>query len=231
MSTDDTDVMEETVTESVEENTGLQTTAELQELKEQVAQQSNALSQLVNALKQPQENKKVDQNRLAELAKDPVAAAAYIQSVIAEGKNEIVRESQKEINDRKAEQDFPVLKTDQKFRSEVLKQMNEFIKTGEYAPNSPMLTYRAAQIVAGKLKASQSEGRKTTSSGLTSEAPSTRSKTTTQQSQSKIPDSDPRVVFAKALGITDSKRLDKFKSELDGPYVPKARQRARSLVK
>lgn len=228
MNQDDTEVVEETTLDTAEEQAG-QSNGEIAELKEQLAQQSNALSQLVAALKQPAiDQKKVDQGKLAELSKDPAAAANYIQSLIAEGKNEIVRESQKEIQDRKAEQDFPILKTDPKFRAEVLKQMNEFIKTGEYAPNSPMLTYRAAQIVAGKL--GKTESKKQSSANFTSEAPATRSKTTTTQGQNKIPDNDPRVVMAKMLGI-EGKRMEKFKSELDGPYVPKPRQKARSLVK
>lgn len=228
MSEEQQDTVEESTVET--NDTGIN---ELENLKEEIFQLKNSQSQLIAALKQPKEEKKLpDANQLAALGKDPAALAAWLQQQTEESKKEIRRESQKEIYDRKAYEDFPVLKTDKVFQAEVQKQMKEFVGTGEYRPEDPMLIYRAAQIVAGKVKSTETK-KQSTGTQLTSEAPGVRSKTVTS-SQTKVSDTDPRVVFAKALGF-EGKRLEAFKADLVtnyGTYVaPVSKQKGRMLKK
>ncbi len=230
---DEESTMEEPI---VEEGSSITDTGyELESMKEQLAQLSQSQQQLLAALKTNTQGVKPQETaELLELAKDPAKFAAYIQQQTAQAKQEIRKESQKEIWDKKAYEDYPVLKTDKVFEAEVKKQMREFVNNGEYQPDNPMLIYRSAQIVASKLNKSPSQGLRRTQGQMTSEAPSQRSRGPGQsQSSVKIPDNDPRLIWGRDVYGIKGESLEKFKKELVdlGPHKPSERKRGRTLVK
>lgn len=193
--------------------------AEFESLKsQQFAQQTKPVQQA--------QAPKLTAEQAQALKENPELMAQWLEAQAVQAKNEIRKESSKQIWDRRTEEKYPLLKTDKEFQKRVTAQMREMTAQGEYGNDDPMLLYRATQIAASEYIPAKSSA--TRSSGPTS----VESRMTSQRSESvkpKIDDNDPRVQFAKVLGISGAK-LDKFKAQL-GPYTPTQRRPTRRLSK
>lgn len=195
--------------------------SELEFLKNQLVQQNTA-----REIKQEAQAQTITPEQLQQFQANPALLAGWLKAQTEQAKNEIRSESQKELWDKRAEEKFPLIKTDKIFAQKVSQQIREFTQNGEYKKNDPMLVYRAAQIVSTEYAPKPQQSPKnyqTSAEGRTS---------TVRESsggKTKIDDNDPRMQFAKLLGITGPK-LEKFKSQL-GPYVEPQRKQGRRLSK
>lgn len=204
-----------------------QLTEELVSLKGSMEAMQAGQSQLLQALKPTEKvEPQLTEKQLQEMASNPAQAAIWLKGQVEDAKTSIKTEAQKQIWDQNAYTEYPILKTDQAFQKQVIRQMQEFTSTKEYAPDHPKLLYRAAQLVAGKYV---QPAKKQTSQQATSMEPRTgMGRKTEGSTTNKIDDNDPRVRFLKAYGITDPKKVEKFKSQL-GPYQPSQRKAKRVL--
>lgn len=230
------DDLEDTVQEETVEESSSQVNQnyELESIKEQVAQQSATLQQLLAVFKTSQQGTATSQemSQLQELAKDPAKAAAYLKEQTLAAKKEIQNEARKQNRDNEALKRFPI-ETDPVFKQAVLRKMQELIRDDNYSPDHPMLTLRAAELVAATYKSNGQQTRRP-GSQMTSEAPATRSKGVgPSQSSVKIDNNDPRLVWGRDVYGIKGESLEKFKKELAdlGPYKAPERQRTRTLVK
>lgn len=189
--------------------------AELKVLKEQ---NSQLLSQFANqpAYQPPPQaapkSQEVDESALEQLAKNPKALLNYVNQKIDSGISTVQNESLKKHFDDKVYEEFPSLKTNKDFNDLVKTQIRELVSNGEYGAQHPMLVYRAAQLAAAKMGGSKDNK---TQSRDTSLSPSNQRGTTRS---SGIKDNDPRLAFAVAAGVTDPKKLAKFKKDLEAHY-------------
>lgn len=201
---------------------------ETQDLQERIR---NLEFQLANNLKK--DEKKDDADELPAdvaqaLAKDPNALAKWIKAQTNKGIQDVRQETQKQTWDRKAEVDFPSLKTDEKFKREVGRKINELLNNGEYSKDSPALIYRASELASLKFKDSMGKVEKKT-------VPTSLETTRTEKSDTKksftAQDDDPRLVFATMNGLRGEK-LAKFKTFLEkyGPYETPKGKKARMVL-
>lgn len=80
--------------------------------------------------------------------------------------------AKKNYYDSKAEQDFPVLKSDKAFQALVKQNVQEMIGNGEMTKDSPTLIYRASQLAALHYK-KPTGGQQGSQSEMSAEAPTT----------------------------------------------------------
>jgi hypothetical protein len=168
---------------------------------------------------------------LQRFQQDPTLLAAWMKKQTEKAKNEIKQESQKELYDRRAEEKFPLLKTDRDFQKKVATQINELISTGEYTRNNPMLVFRAAQLAAAEYQPKTVSNKDSRSFQTSAEGRSSVPRES-GLGKTKITDDDPRYRFAKAAGL-EGKQLERFKARLQelGPYQRTERKQARRLMK
>lgn len=191
---------------------------ELAFLKEQLAAQ-----------KQPQaaEAPAFTAAQLQQFQQNPALLAQWLQDQTKQSVSAIKNESAKAVWDKRAEDKFPLIKTDKDFQKKVARQIAELKSNGEYTADNPMLVYRAAQLASMEYqpKVATKEQKQFTTSVEGRGSVERQS----SGSKPKISDNDPRLHFAKLLGITGPK-LDKFKAGLT-EYVPTQRKQARRLSK
>ena len=189
--------------------------AEIEALKTQQFYSQN------NQAKEEPKTPQFSAEDLKAFQQNPELLARWIQNQAVEAKNEIKKESQKQVWDTRAYEKFPLLKDDKEFAKKVTSQMREMISQREYGKDDPMLLYRAAQIAAAEY--AQATPKRNVPQNQHSSVES-RSNTNTQRdmsSKSKIDNNDPRVKMAQAMGIQGEK-LEKFKAQL-GPHIPSNR--------
>jgi hypothetical protein len=162
------------------------------------------------------------------LKDNPALMASWLQSQAENAKQEIRKESSKQVWDRRTEDKFPLIKTDKEFQKRVTAQMREMTAFGEYKKDDPMLLYRATQIAASEYVPNRSNASKNAQSQSSIESRQTMSRQDAG-TKTKIDENDPRLHFAKVLGLTGEK-LKKFKEGL-GPYVASQRRQGRRLSK
>jgi len=166
--------------------------------------------------------------QLQQFQANPALLAQWLQDQTKQSVSQIKNESAKATWDKRAEDKFPLIKTDKDFQKKVASQIRELTLNGEYTKDNPMLVYRAAQLAsmeyAPKTQAKEQKQFTTSAEGRGSTVRDSGS-----ASKTKISDNDPRVNFAKLLGITGPK-LEKFKATLP-EYVPTQRKPARRLSK
>jgi len=196
--------------------------AELESLKSQQFVQQQA--QAPQAQKAPQ----LTAEQAQALRDNPELMANWLQSQAETAKNEIRKESSKQIWDTRTYDKFPLIKTDKEFSKRVTQQMREMISQGEYGKDDPMLLYRAAQIAAAEYVPARSSASKNAQSQSSIESRQTMSRQD-NVSKAKIDDNDPRLHFAKVLGLTGDK-LKKFKDSLPA-YTPSQRRQGKRLSK
>jgi len=142
---------------------------ELQNVHGQVSSLTQQISQLASVVKQnalnnqpkaPEPKGPSDEELRALWEQNPVAAMKImteeqVRSAVTEATREIgntyKRESGQQHWDKKAEQDFPMLKTDVEFQQAVTGKIQELTGDGEYKNDSPKLLYRAAQLAKASL--------------------------------------------------------------------------------
>lgn len=202
-------------------------TEQLEELKLTMATQLRASQ----AAKAPEADPAALTNeQILEFQKNPAAMLAWVTSQTKRSESKISNEFAKHQYDVKSEIEYPAIKTDKQFQQAVVRQMQEYINNGEYSKDHPMLQYRAAQMVAGKMNVKKSMSKTQTTEQLTSSAPSTsRGPGGSQSGKAQVKANDPRVVFAELAGL-DGKKLEQFKQSL-GPYTPSTRKVGRTLTR
>lgn len=177
--------------------------ADMAEIKAALrAAQSQQTMKTIEEPKKPQ----ISAEEVAAMSKDPARLQAWFEKQAIEAKAELQKEASKHRYDALAEQNYPALKSDDKFKTAVLQQMQEYVVNGEYSKDHPMLLFRAAQMVAGKFKGDVTSQSKTTQT-TSGEPPMIR-----QQKQSgKFNEKD--LAFAKVAGLPKEK-TEKFKQFL-----------------
>jgi hypothetical protein len=170
----------------------------------------------------------IDASTLERFKADPSELIKYIKNTAEKSKLEIKKEAAKQSWDRQAEEKFPLIKTNKDFQKKVASQIREFTQTGEYSKDDPMLVYRAAQIVSAEFATQNRSNRESQNFTTSAEGRTSVSRESSTQ-KTKISDNDPRVNFAKLMGVSGEK-LERFKSQL-GPYVAPIRKQARRLAK
>lgn len=189
--------------------------SELSSLKQEL-QELKGLNQKLLSTLTPQEKKasELTTEQIAQMQQNPALMAQWLKAQADSAVGKIQSETRKQVYDQKAYKEFPALETNKQFETAVLGQMKEFISTGEYSAENPMLLYRAAQIVAGKMNVKRNNP--TRSADLpTSEAPQSRTvRSPSGQRSPTISDNDPKIQFLKAFGITDPKKIEQFKKQL-----------------
>lgn len=197
-----------------------------EDLKIQIRNLENQVAYL--AQNKEQKKQDVSEDEMPEsvaqaLAKDPQALARWIQAKTKEGVNEVRKETQKQSWDRRAEEQFPSLKTDQKFKNEVSRKIQELIGNGEYSRDSPQLVFRASELASIGFKNPVDSGKKKSQPTSLEHGKSDRQEKKTGFQAS---DDDPRLVFALMNGVRGEKLKD-FKKHLEkyGPYeAPKVKK-------
>ncbi len=225
------DYSDETEVENEESETtqkGPDLAAQLAAMQQQIQSLISMNQQQAQQVKKPKEQTLSD-DQLAEIAKDPKALAQYMQGHLNRTTSKIEKEHKKLQFDSVAEQRFPMIKDNQEVRRAVAAKMKELVEVdGNYEWDSPTLLLRAAELVVptvsgvlevNKKRRDQSEDALDVSSG----------NTVRNRQSKKVSDNDPRLVFAKLLGIKDPKQLEKFKAGL-GEYTPSARRKGKSLM-
>lgn len=173
------------------------------------------LNMALNQLGQKKETK-VETEELPEevaqlLAKDPKALAKFIKTQTEKATRSIQSESQKQIWDRRAEDTFPAIKTNESFKREVGKKIQELLTNGEYKENSPQLVYRAAELAS--LKFSGKENVKKNTNTQTSLETQRTQKTSDQiGKKNNQGDDNAYVVLAKMAGMKNYKGKDHTES-------------------
>lgn len=169
---------------------------------------------------------------LQRFAQDPTLLPAWLKKQTERAKHEIKQESQKELYDRRAEEKYPLLKTDRDFQKKVAAQINELVSTGEYTRSNPMLVFRAAQLAASEYQPKTAQAKDSNRNFQTSAEGRTSAPRESGLGKTKISDDDPRFRFAKAAGL-EGKQLERFKARLQelGPYQRSERKQARRLSK
>lgn len=224
---DEENNLEEGQEKSSEENNRQDYSAEFASLKAELESLKSQQFASVQA-QTPKEPSQIITIEQANALKDsPEMFAKWMQMQAETAKNEIRKESSKQIWDKKTEEKFPLINTDKEFKNRVSSQMREMVTQGEYTKDDPMLLYRAAQIAASEYTVSNKSFNKGNSSP--SSVDSRHSTARMDAPKVKIDDNDPRVQFAKVLGIKGDK-LIKFKAQL-GPYVTSQRRQVRRLSK
>lgn len=167
---------------------------------------------------------------LERFRQDPTLIAKWLMSQTERAKNEIKKESQKEIWDRKAEEKFPLIKSDKEFQRKVAQQINELTSTGEYTRDNPMLVFRAAQLAAAEYQP-RASAKNESRNFQTSAEPRTSNPRDTG-AKFKVSEDDPRLRFALAAGF-QGKQLERFKARLQelGPHQRTERKQGRRLYK
>lgn len=223
-------VDQEAVTEEVSQTSDNSTSKifeEFSSLKEELAELKAANSQLIAGLTQKKEPEKtLSDSDIQRFTQDPASMARWVKEEAEKAKAEIRKETQKQTWDRQAEDKFPALKTNKDFQKRVVSQMREMMAQGEYTADNPMLLYRAAQIVSSEF-AQKPEAKNQSNFATSVESRMGRS---VDSAKPKISDNDPRVNFLRLMGITDAKKIEKFKSQLS-PYMPSQRRQSRRLSK
>lgn len=177
----------------------------------------------------PKAPPELSDEQLAEIASDPKLMAQYMKGELNKTTHKIKQENSKAIYDRQAEERFPMLKSNQEFRQATVNKMHELVNVdGVYTMDSPTLLLRAAEAVAAQFSGVMNvnkDRRQQQSDALdVSSGGSVRNRR-----PQKVADNDPRLVFAKLLGIKDPKQIEKFKAGL-GEYKPTARRQGKSLM-
>lgn len=219
----------ETFTQDDQTSTSQERSTEIDSLKEDLSYIKDLLTQK-NVQAAPvakTSDIQLDAATLERFKNDPTALVKFIKDQTESSKLEIKKEAAKQSWDRRAEEKFPLIKTNKDFQKKVSAQIREFTSTGEYSSEDPMLVYRAAQLVSAEFAPQQQ--RQSDKGFMTSAEGRSNVSRESSTSKPKISDNDPRVNFAKLLGI-DGTRLEKFKSQL-GPYVAPTRKQGRRLSK
>lgn len=165
------------------------------------------------------------------LAADPKKIGQFIDQKLSQATQKLTEDQKRSSYDAKAEAEFPALKTDEKFKKEVLAQAQELILSDGLSQSHPMLIYRAAQLAAAKRALTQGNqsGQKGGQSSMVTSADPNGVRPRAQGGASKIDDNDPRIRAAKTLGL-DEKQIKKLKENLP-PYKPSERRQERILTK
>lgn len=195
--------------------------AELESLKSAQFAQSQDRTPVIEQKQVPQ----LTAEQAQALKDNPALMASWLQAQAETAKNEIRKESAKQVWDKKTYDKYPLLNTDKEFGKRVTTQMREMISQGEYGKDDPMLLYRAAQIAAAEYIPTRNASK--SSQGMSSVE--SRQTNRGDAPKTKIDDNDPRLQFAKVLGLTGDK-LAKFKAGLSA-YVPSQRRQTRSFRK
>lgn len=231
---DNVDAHEEAMGESEEtqgaaSGNGPDVLSEIASMKEALNATATNINSLVNKL-QPQQQTRSEipdltPEQKAEIEKNPMRfVTETLARETAKATQRIEQESTRNSYDRRAYESFPSLNTNEKFKKDVVAKMDELIKIDGYTRESPTLLLRAAEYVAGKHGVSQPQA--PSRNQMTSLEPSGARPT----NRTKIEDSDPRVEFLKLFGVTDPKKIEKFKSGLD-PYVAPTRKPGKELIR
>lgn len=202
---------------------------DLQGKIEMLAAQNAQLAQMVNARNEPIQKPQLTPEQAQRFVSDPTAMAEFLKGQVDLAKVELQTETQKQTWDDRAKREFPV-ESDPSFKNAVAAKIRELTSDGEYTVKSPKLVYRACQLVANELGTTPKKANPSREAP-TSAAPSTVSRQGQPGSQkSKVQDTDPRIIFARAAGI-EGKELEKFRERL-GPYVREERAaRGRTLMR
>lgn len=183
---------------------------ELAELKETMKAQQALLMKLSEAAT-PKEKKEALEALPPETAKslkdNPDLLMKFIQQQVDGAKREFEGTVQRTDWDRRAESEFPALKTDKGFQDTVKKHVNDLLAGGEFTKNSPRLIYMASKLAAAEYKPQKTSKEDGEPSGM---APTGH---TVSAAKGKIADTDPRVKVAIANGFS-GERLEKFKARL-----------------
>lgn len=230
MPNEDLEQVQEEVTEDVE-GTHEQvveedaTALELAEIKSQVSNLFASQNRILEALTPKQRDDLTDE-QVQELAKDPKKLIQTINAMVDTKVKQVTTTTQQREIDRKLQEEYPAIRTDPKFRNAVVAQMKEFIANGEYSEDHPMLTLRAAQLVAGKMNVSGKKEHVIQRATPSAAAPNQVRQSTVKP---KISDNDPRVVMAREMGL-DEKSIATFKGTLDAYQAPE-RARGKTLLR
>jgi hypothetical protein len=160
-------------------------------LDSRLGQMESRLLERLNEKQKAEKRPELTPEQYQQLLKENPAAAidmAVDRKVQERLKPEIDRitvEQRRIAQDTKAEQDFPALKTDQAFQREVSAQIADFVRSGEYDKTSPVLVYRAAELVSLRQGAKRAQGNQG-KGGISGEAPTTTAKD--QKAGGKKPD-------------------------------------------
>lgn len=188
-------------------------------LKQELSDLKQAFARL-SAQLTPKEEKKVAAAMSPEVAKaikdNPEMLMQFVQQQVDGAKKEFQGTVQRTDWDRRAETEFPALKTDKGFQQSVQKHAADLMAGGEFNKDSPRLIYMASKLAAAEYKpqkvVNKGDGEP---SGL---APTGHSGAA---GKNRIADTDPRVQIALAAGFS-GERLEKFKATL-GPRVQPVR--------
>lgn len=182
-------------------------TSQQADIRSELSELKSTLSQLVGALTpKPKEPEPVDIEKT--LKENPAKALELVvKKTVRESlepvKQEFANENKKAEFDRRAEQQFPQMRSDPEFQKALKSQMIELMNTGEFTKDSPSLVYRAAQIASLSYKPKGGQG----TGGMTSEEPSS-----VAAGRSSGPKFDANFdKMAKMFGI---KNVDKLKEKI-----------------
>jgi hypothetical protein len=202
--------------------------AQLSELK---AQMQNLMGFITNQQKTQnappvREEPKLSKEQLAKIAQDPELMAEYMQAHLTKTTKAIQAENAKAVYDKQAYERFPI-NADPAFKQDTINAMRELCEVDGYQKESPTLLLRAAELVASRRGTSRMDVNKRRDDAL--DVSNSNAVRTRRDQKVKIDDNDPRVVFAKAFGIKDAKKLADFKATL-GAYTPTVRRKGKSLL-
>jgi hypothetical protein len=180
--------------------------SEVETLKQQNAEILSSLKALQQAQNQPKEapQKTYTAEEFKALQEsNPEAALEYVISKklnasTSQIETKLSAQQQQVYYDNKAEQDFPLIKTDKKFSAEVQKEIRALVDAG-MSKDSPKLVYTAAEIAALRYKGHENT-KQSNNSSLTGESPS---KVKTNATQKVDADDKTFKAFANAFGLSD----------------------------
>jgi len=202
------------------------TLEEIKSLKDQIRDLQASL--VARNTPQKTEEPDLSDDQYAAIAQDPKLMGQFLKAFTQKQKTELTTQANKLHYDKLAEERFPAIVTSEVVKKKVIAKMQELVISGEYRPDSPTLTLRAAEMVVPTLGSSVLETKKRQNADVMDA--STTGVHRSKAMRSKIADNDPRIQFLKLYGITDPKKIEKFKAGLE-PYQPTQRKRGRSLMK
>lgn len=220
------EVVEEEATqeESAQENVDM-TALELADLKNQMSSLLATQNKLLESLTPKQRDELTDE-QVQELQKNPKKLFETIQGMVDSKVKTLVATDERKRTDSRVFEEYPALKTNPQFQKAVVNQMNEFIANGEYTADHPLLTLRAAQLVAGKMNVKKDQPVAQRNQVSAASPNQIRS---SSQGKVKISDNDPRVVMAREMGM-DDKKIAAFKAQLPA-YVAPEKARGKTLLR
>lgn len=195
--------------------------------------QNEQLSQQVNRLLASLQPKAAEtapgltREEMAAVTADPNKIGDIVNAKLTQATHKLTEDQRRAQFDARAEAEFPAMKTDEKFKREVLAAANELMAQDGTPATSPTLLYRAAQLAAAK-RAVSGNNKGVTSNMPTSESPAT-GRPRQAQGTAKIDDNDPRIVAAKTIGLS-KEQVDRLKKTLPA-YVPSQRKQGRVLTR